>query len=485
MLSSQTTDFEPCCPPLLRKKKYLPFPELNDLASQEEQIMTDPVSYPQVSRKRPLQEQPPTPLPATFHSSPSKTSKWEPEYDIQDEASVVMDDLIEAKKLGNIFNKQNRKDLRLLIEKLAIDLMFQLSLLAEEEDSENVILPFHDYEIKINRSITLRVDTLYEKLMVFLQGVVLKGYRVIETLYNETKDTSSSSVLRSIKENTIDWNITQEKAWLNIKQVIDSVILAPSYKVYVIQKKRGSLSPFPSKSRQDFERELRKVDIFQLVDNTIYGTLLRLVHELVCQGYVSIDHLSRDLEEYEKEEDNNNQLEEEDLSVPVAVSTLSLPLLLPLPTKKQPTHSCKKKAKHRATMLDDTEEIEKILDSGVMVALEYRSKMGAVMKDFKMAWKNNVDLLHRKRIKKIEELVKEVARTVALDAYNLGREQAGCDAPKKEMKDFFRDRRAAGKDTFIPEGKIGQLTTQLKILAGEAYLDMSELSQEKNEDISL
>ena len=78
-----------------------------------------------------------------------------------------------------------------------------------------------------------------------------------------------------------------------------------------------------------------------------------------------------------------------------------------------------------------------------------------------------------------------MTRTVALEAYNFGREQAGCEGPPKEMNDFFRDRRAAGKGSFLPDNKIGQMMTHMKIFAGEAYLDMSTYYREQTEDNTL
>lgn len=368
MLSSQSTppratEPESSCPPLLRKKQYLPFPMV-DLPS-EDVPRTDPsmeevprsepsvvsvasdasVVYhtPMVRRKRPLQEQQPTTSSLSLSSSstssicvspPRKSTKVEPEYDIQDEAAAVMTDLKEGKILSKITQKGRRKKLKWLMEKTAMQVVYKSYLLTKEtEDPKAPMKSSEEFEMEMKTRLPLIFETQLDNLKPLLQKIVCNGYLVINNFYNgedepeeEGKqeeegddedeeeddmpphtdiDDDSVAVLQAMTESDLSHQIIQEDCWNEIKAFMEKIVAFPSYEMYLLYKAEG-IYEAPMKSEKEFASDMRTTNLLpSIFSGGGHSKLFKLINTLICKGYVAIDQLYRSIEQYEQEEEEN------------------------------------------------------------------------------------------------------------------------------------------------------------------------------------
>jgi hypothetical protein len=374
--------------------------------------------------------------------------------------------------------------MKLLMDQIAMDVMYNKYKMTKEVEGPGVpIKRIEEFEMELNNPLQLICNPLLEKLKLLLERVVCQGYLVIDRFYqekhdereeeeeeeeeDETKHGSCLELLQSLKHKNGREHIIHPDGWKSIEDFLKKMVAGPSYKVYLLYKKNGTFEE-PLKPEKQFAVDLRSAGLLPSFHlnraKREYSKFIELLQVLICQGYVSIDRFCRESEQYEEEEafcvfprvslhkvqaiqplEEGEVLEEEDEIIAEEKQKGSLNI-----SDKRSSSNNKRSRKEKETISNlpakEDLEIENELDAGLQDALNDRSQIGSLMRDLKTAWKTE-DLLHRKRFKKIEGLLRSAVK----------------DGPVVSKK------------------TLGQLTTHLKILACESYLDISKYYREQKQ----
>jgi hypothetical protein len=197
------------CPPLLRKKRFLPFPEIDIETTPSEMVTSAEPLIHTLSLIPPdsldLHDlDPRAKASITFNEPRRMKQKMDDGYDIRDEPVAVMQDMMEAGV--SLIDPVCSRKLEKLLQRIATQAAYKAYLhFFKKDGSDSPKLTLGEFTDELNKAGHFPLIRKENKkdLVVWIHRIICKGHVVIEKFYRESEEYETEGEEEDVEKQDI------------------------------------------------------------------------------------------------------------------------------------------------------------------------------------------------------------------------------------------------------------------------------------------